>query len=117
MNTPAIRVDDWGVQRDLGDGRAERVAWDALVEVSVLTTGEGPFAEDVFFLLAGEDGTGCVVPQGAPESAGLLERLQRLPGFDNGAFIRAMSRTEDARFVCWRRPASAGPNEAEGGLP
>jgi hypothetical protein len=44
-----------------------------------------------------------VVPQGAQESTQLLERLQRLPGFDNAALMRAMSSTEEATFVCWRR--------------
>ena len=69
----------------------------------MLTTADGPFAEDMFFVLAGRDGSGCVVPQSASESGQLLERLQRLPGFDNEAFIRAMGSSEDARFVCWRR--------------
>jgi hypothetical protein len=82
--------------------------------VVVLTTSDGPFAEDVFFMLAGQNGTGCIVPQGAPESTQLLERLQRLPGFDNGALIRAMSSTEDATFRCWRRPLGAGEGRADG---
>ena len=108
MSGPAIRIDDHGVHRELGNGTVEQVAWDDLEEVFVLTTGDGPFAEDVFFVLAGRDGSGCVVPQGAPESGERLERLQRLPGFDNEAFIRAMSSTDDARFVCWRRAVQAG---------
>jgi hypothetical protein len=103
MTRSSIRIDDHGVRRELPDGKVEQVAWDDLREVAVLTTSDGPFAEDVFFVLAGQDGTGCVVPQGAPESTQLLERLQRLPGFDNQAIIRAMSSTEDATFVCWRR--------------
>jgi hypothetical protein len=108
MSGPIIRIDDRGVRRELAGGKVEEVAWDALEEVSVLTTADGPFAEDVFFILAGRDGSGCVVPQGAPESGELLERLQRLPGFDNEAFIRAMSSAEDARFVCWRRVVEEG---------
>jgi len=108
MSGAAIKIDDRGVRRELTNGKVEQVRWDGLEEVSVLTTADGPFAEDVFFLLAGRDGSGCVVPQGAPESGELLERLQRLPGFDNEAFIRAMSSTDDARFVCWRRAVQAG---------
>jgi hypothetical protein len=99
----SIRVDETGVRRELPGGKVEQVAWDDLQEVVVLTTSDGPFAEDVFFVLAGRDGTGCVVPQGAPESTQLLERLQRLPGFDNESLIRAMTSTEDNKFVCWRR--------------
>jgi hypothetical protein len=98
-----IHIDDHGVRRELADGKVEQVAWDDLREVAVLTTGDGPFAEDVFFVLAGQGGTGCVIPQSTPESSQLLEQLQRLPGFDNEAFIRAMGSTTDATFVCWRR--------------
>src|SRR4051812_17361617 len=103
MAKPAIQIDDNGIKRYLLDGTLEHVAWDELVEVFVMTTDAGPFVEDVFFVLEGKHGTGCVVPQGAPESSQLLERLQRLPGFDNEAIIQAMSCTENARFVCWRR--------------
>jgi hypothetical protein len=105
MNSQRIHIDDRGIRRELADGKVEQVTWDDLEEVSVLTTSEGPLAEDVFFVLAGRGGTGCVVPQGAPESTALLERLQRLPGFDNEALVRAMGNTEEARFVCWRRPS------------
>jgi hypothetical protein len=58
MSGPAIHIDDRGVRRVLGGGRVEQVAWDGLLEVVVLTTRDGPFAEDVLFVLAGQDGTG-----------------------------------------------------------
>lgn len=108
LNSPGIRIDEHGVRRELADGKVEQVAWDDLLEVSILTTADGPFAEDVFFVLVGPDGSGCVVPQSAPESGALLERVQRLPGFDNPAVIRAMSSVEEARFVCWRREGQPG---------
>jgi hypothetical protein len=103
MDTPTIHVDDVGVQRDLGGGKVEAVTWACLTAVSVWTTSDGPFAEDVFFVLESGDGSGCIIPQSAPESTLLLERLQQLPGFDNAAFILAMQSTEDKRFTCWRR--------------
>jgi hypothetical protein len=108
MNGSAIEVNDDGVRRLLADGKVEQVTWEDLLEASVLTTDEGPFAEDVYFVLAGRNGTGCVVPQSAPESRQLLERLQQLPGFDNETFIQAMASTEDATFVCWRRVVQGG---------
>jgi len=103
MAGQCIHTDDHGVRRVLADGRVEQVGWDELLQVVVLTTSDGPFAEDVSFVRTGPEGTGCVVPQGAPECAHLLERLHRLPGFDNEALFRAMSSTQDASFVCWRR--------------
>jgi hypothetical protein len=98
-----IVIDDLGVRRELENGSTEKVAWADLVEVLIVTTDEGPFAEDVFYLLAGSDGKGCSVPQGAVESGALLERLQSLPRFDNGKVIEAMGSTGNARFVCWKK--------------
>ena len=59
-----------------------------------------PFCFAHFF----HDGEGCAIPQEWPGFGALLERLRRLPGFDNGAVIGAMGCTDDDRFVCWRSP-------------
>ena len=96
-----VTFDDAGVVRTMGDGTRESVRWDELEAVLILTTDEGPFREDVFWLLKGREG-GCAVPGGAEGMDRLLTRLQALPGFDNEAVIRAMSSTEDATFLCWR---------------
>ena len=105
MAGPTVHVDDNGVRRDLGNGQVEQVTWADLLEVFIVTTSDGPFAEDVFFILVGAGGAGLPSQQGAPECAQLLERLQRLPGFDNGAVIRAMKCTTNDKFLCWRRQA------------
>lgn len=63
-----------------------------------MTTSEGPFVYDVFWVPAGEH-AGCMVPSEAEGCRKLLERLQRLPAFDNDAAIEAMSRTVDRRLV------------------
>ena len=99
----SIVIDDRGVRRDLGNGEIEEVAWTDLTEVQIVTTDEGPFVDDVFFLLVGRHGKGCCVPQGAPGSGPLLERLQALPDFDNDQVIAAMGSTANARFVCWKK--------------
>jgi hypothetical protein len=82
--------------------KVERVAWADLQKVEVVTTSDGPFAPDVFWVLHGSE-SGCAVPQGATGDSQLLERLQTLPGFDNDALIAAMSSTSDQRFLCWQR--------------
>ena len=46
-----ITVDDDGVRRQLADGTEESVTWAKLSEVAIRTTPEGPWKEDVFFLL------------------------------------------------------------------
>ena len=100
-----VTVDDEAVMRG-----AERVRWADLVRVEVLTTDEGPFVEDVWWLLHDANGGGCAVP-GA--QAGLvLPRLQQLPWFDNAAVMLAMASTENARFLAWEREAVSSPSAA-----
>ena len=94
------------------DGATETVRWEDLTEVGIITTDEGPFVEDVFWILVGADErTGCAVAQGAEGNEELLARLQKLPGFDNEAVIQAMGSTTNARFTCWQRPGSLLGNE------
>jgi len=100
-----VHVSDSEVRCERPDGRSERVAWDELQAVIVETTSDGPLLPDVFWVLAGSsDSSGCVIPQGATGDSILLERLQKLPGFDNEAFGRAMTCTDDEKFLCWQRP-------------
>jgi hypothetical protein len=97
-----IRLSDSEVVCERPDGKVERVGWNDLQKVEIVTTGGGPLAPDVFWVLHGTNG-GCAVPQGATGDKELLERLQALLGFDNQAFIKAMSSTSDRRFLCWQR--------------
>ena len=99
-----VRLSDSEVVCERPDGKVERVGWADLQKVEVVTTGDGPFAPDVFWVLHGTDG-GCAIPQGATGDSQLLERLQALPGFDNKAAIEAMSSASDRRFLCWQRTA------------
>jgi hypothetical protein len=103
--TPMVTYDDRGVAHRLPDGRVESIRWDELAEVAIVTTDEGPFVDDVHWRLEGDGNAACVVPSETAGMTDLLERLQQLPGFDNEAVIRAMTKTSNARFVVWRRPA------------
>nr|WP_143229447.1 hypothetical protein [Actinophytocola xanthii] len=104
-NNSGITVDDDGVRRLLADGTEESVTWADLAEVAIRTTPEGPWKEDVFFLLVRTGGGGCAVPAGDPSADDLMNRLQSMPGFDNDAFIEAMTTQEDGLFVVWQRSA------------
>lgn len=100
-----ITVDEDGVRRQLADGNEESVTWTNLSEVAIRTTPEGPWKEDVFFLLVKEGGGGCAVPAGHPSADALMGRLQSMPGFDNDAFVEAMTTLDDGLFVIWQRSA------------
>jgi len=97
-----LKLDDKEVRVVWPDQEDEVVPWDELRAVMIETTGEGPFACDFFWVLVGDNG-GCVVPQEAPGSEALLDRLQKLPGFDNQAVIDASASVENIRFLCWER--------------
>lgn len=84
------------------DGYAEAIRFEDLKEVLILTTDEGPMHPDVFWLLVGND-IEVTIPQGATGEKTLLSKLQTLPGFDNQAFIDAMSSTENQKFLCWKK--------------
>ena len=101
-----VELSDLGVKCRRPDQTVESVAWDDLQCVEVVNTDEGPFVADVFWVLHGSN-SGCAIPQGATGESQLLERLQRLPGFDNGALINAMGVTTNQRSVCWRRHSAS----------
>lgn len=101
-----VTVSETRVSCQRPNGLVESVEWDDLKVVLIETTDEGPFAIDVFWMLAGEK-SGCVVPLGATGEAEMVARLQTLPNFNNEAFLEAMSSTENRRFICWQR-ADAG---------
>ena len=80
------------------------MTWEGLRAVILETNDTGPVGIDVLWILVGVD-SGCVIPMGAAGSEGLLGRLQRLPGFDSEAVIRASSSVENRQFLCWERPS------------
>lgn len=97
-----IQLSETGVSCNRPDGTVESVRWDDLQKVEVLTNSDGPLLPDVFWLLHGTE-KGCCIPQGAAGDVELLARLQKLPGFNNQAFIESMGSTQEALFVCWQK--------------
>ena len=69
-----------------------------------LTTDEGPFLPDMFWVLSDSQG-GCMVPSGATGEQELRDRLFALPGFRSEVFIHAVSLTSNNLLVCWERTA------------
>jgi hypothetical protein len=111
-----VSFDETGVVRSLPNGKTERVAWSDLREVVIMTTDQGPYVDDVFWLLVGSNGSGCLVPSETVGMKELLPRLQELPEFDNRALIEAMGSTTNARFLCWKQQISAATVHAPDGV-
>jgi hypothetical protein len=99
-----VLISDAEIVSVRSNGHRESVRLDDLSEVVIITTDEGPFTEDVFFVLIGRnEKSGCAVPQSAEGCDKLLELLQKLPGFDNESVIKAMGSTSNGRFLCWKK--------------
>lgn len=116
---PRAEVDENRVCTLRGTEILEEIRWSELVRVSIVTTDEGPFLEDFFWLLQAANGSGCVVPNGQACEVDLVGKLLRLPGFNDMAVIEASGCTSGAEFLCWEgRPgeglaASRNPSSEE----
>ena len=110
-----VEVTDLGVTRRfgprLGRKRQERVLWDELTRVEIVTAHEGPWSEDFFFMLEGRDGAGVAVSNALAVKHGLVAILQRrLAGLDDKAIIEACGSTRARRFLVWQTPARTLPD-------
>lgn len=99
----SVRFDDHVVRVKLPNGANSQLTWHDLGAVNIVTTADGPFAPDLFWLLQSIDKkTNLTIPMGAEGEHDLLRAMQsRLAGFDNMAVIEAMSSTGPAGFVIW----------------
>jgi hypothetical protein len=99
-----VEVDEVGVRRQ-ARGIREEIKWGEVNEIRIITTSDGPLAEDVFFVLLESDKKGCAIPHDAAVKTNLLEELQkRFPDMDNKKVIEAMGSATNQSFTIWRRP-------------
>lgn len=104
--TAELVIDGSGARRVLADGRTESVGWTELTRVEVVHAQKGPHAASGgVVMLAGDDTHGCLVPLDRLGDTRLLDHLERLPGFDVDAFVRALQDPEGGEIVCWTAPA------------
>jgi hypothetical protein len=98
-----VEITDVGVTRRfgpwLGRKREERVLWEELTRVEILTADES----NLFFLLEGGAGAGVAVSNELAVKHELVAILQRrLPGLDRKAIIEASGSTARRRFLVWQ---------------
>lgn len=102
-----VQVDDKGVIVVTKKGR-DQVLWTEITRARIITTSAGPWGEDVYFVLEGTEGNGCVVPHDAAVRTKLLEEIQaKLPGVDDRKVIEAMGCTSNNTFVIWESTEKA----------
>jgi len=98
-----VQVNDTGVVVITDKGRDE-ARWADVTRARIITTSDGPWAEDVYFVLDTAEGKGCIIPHAAAVRTKLLEEMQaRLAGIDDHKVIEAMGSTSKNSFVIWEK--------------
>lgn len=81
----------------------DRVQWDKINRIQILTTDEGPESCDVFYMIRDSTGGGVSIPHDREESKIVTDRILSLPGFDFEMFTKAMGSTENKWFDVWEK--------------
>lgn len=90
------------------DGNIESFQWSKLAKVEILTTSDGPFAPDMFWVYQDSEGGGAVIPSGASGETVLTDMAFELSEFDYESFISSQTSTDDTTFPVWRSSKSNG---------
>lgn len=98
----SIQIEPDGLVYKRAYREPKTLLWDDVTRIVIQTTDQGPFTDDVFFLLEAPQDT-LRIPQAVANSADLLGRLQDFPGFDNEAVLQAMGCVDNGDFLCWER--------------
>ena len=70
--------------------------------VKIITNDKGPAEDDVFWKIEYESGA-CYLPSSADKEGKVLAYFQKMKGFDNASFVKAMGSAVNAAFVVWQR--------------
>jgi hypothetical protein len=97
-----IKVEDSCVKITHPKAKKITLAWQDLQCVKIVTTDQGPFLADVFWILC-ESEKQYSIPQGATGEQTFIDTLQKMDGFDNEQMIEAMRCTDNHDFIVWKR--------------
>lgn len=98
-----VEFDKVGIRRVVPDSIEEYILWKDIDEIAITTSDQGPFVDDLHWMLMNQDKTkGVAISNGAEGFSELLTEFQRLQGFNNEAVIQAMGCTDNNWFVVWK---------------
>jgi len=98
-----VRMTSESVEILSGDDVKHALKLDDIQSVKILTTDDGPFAPDVFFILETSQTNCPPIAQGMDGVDALVDYITALPGADMAAFIGAMGSTVPNLFHIWSR--------------
>ena len=79
------------------------VSLDDLTKLEIVTNDRGPVEDDVFWVLSHNGGEPVAIPASAKGSELLFDAFAALKGADFENAVRAMSSTQNARFLIWEK--------------
>jgi hypothetical protein len=99
----------WQVSVSAGDlivrhpkGHAQQISLKDIHGIAIQTNDSGPIGSDVIWHVS--DGKSVIFfPMGATGESDVLPIFQKFQGFDNLAFINAMSSTDDHLFILFEK--------------
>jgi hypothetical protein len=105
--TERFSIIDDGIERQLSNGVSERILGQDVTKISIVTTDQGPFVDDFFYLFQ-TTSSGMIVPIGWAEKIQLTAWLhQRFAGLNSEGIVAAAGSCVNAQFVLWEPNAAA----------
>ena len=84
--------------------KTNRINWEEIDLINVVTTDEGPFTNDVFILLINsKTNLGVALPNDRSETQEVVEKILKFPNFDFEKWITSMSSVENCIFEVWKK--------------
>ena len=102
---PFIKVTDNEITCDFpSKNKQDKINWDEIDLIQVLTTDEGPYVCDVFIILQNTaTKNGVAVPSDRLETKLIVDRIIKFPDFDGKTWIEAMGSAENKWFTVWKK--------------
>ena len=102
----SITITSEYVQIDHPKRKPERICWDDIVEIWIITTDDGPFLPDVWLALCGTN-SGCLIPdEDHDDYMKVYDIVSKYEGFDFQNVVNAASCAINNRFLVWRKKGS-----------
>ena len=105
-------IDETGInQLSYGQQCSKKVyRWQDVEQVIIITTSDGPFLEDVFFIIkvmAPDAAEILCISHSEAVKIHLFDGFASLPGFNYEQVIMAMGSCTEASFLCFEKPVRA----------
>lgn len=85
----------------------EKIEWEAILEIRMINTDQGPWLPDVWLGLFGRN-TKCLIPHGAKGYDEIFEIVLKYNGFDFEAYFNSMTCADNKQFILWQKNLNTG---------